>query len=98
VETLLITLIALAFLGMLFINVFFRVRVLKAYRLLQRGGVEFDGADMLTQARIEELILRYPAQEDAIRQFTGGIRNTMSLASGLIILITLLGGVLMWYR
>ncbi|MFK8054709.1 MAG: hypothetical protein AB8F78_01210 [Saprospiraceae bacterium] len=97
-ETTLITLIAIAFLGMLFINVFFRARVLKAYKKLVKGGVEFEGGDMLTQARIEELVLRYPAQEEPIRQFTGGIRNTMSLASGLIVLITLLGGVLMWYR
>lgn len=83
---------------MLVINVFFRISVFTAYKQLQKSGVEFDGADMLTQSRIEELVNRYPAQENAIRQFTGGIRKTMSLASGLIVLITLLGGVLMWYR
>jgi len=83
---------------MLFVNVYFRAQVIKAYKKLQRGQVEFDGTDMLTQARIEELVARYPAQEEAIRQFTGGIRRTMSLASALIVLITLLGGVLMWYR
>jgi len=98
VETTLITLIAIAFLGMLFINIFFRVKVFSAYKKLKQGRVEFDGADMLTQARIEELVERYPAQEEAIRAFTGGIRRTMSLASGLIVLITLLGAVLMWYR
>jgi len=98
VETTLIVLIAIAFVGMLAVNVFFRARVLKAYKKLVRARVEFNGSDMLTQSRIEELVERYPAQEEAIRQFTGGIRNTMSLASGLIVLITLLGGILMWYR
>ena len=83
---------------MLFINVYFRAQVLKAYKKLQRGGVEFEGSDMLTQARIEELVQRYPSQEEPIRQFTSGIRRTMSIASALIVLITLLGGVLMWYR
>lgn len=97
-ETTLIILIGVAFLGMLLINIYFRAQVLKAYKKLQRGGVEFEGSDMLTQVRIEELVKRYPDQEEPIREFTGGIRKTMSIASGLIVLITLLGGVLMWYR
>ena len=98
VESLLIVLIAAAFLGMLGVNVLFRARVLKAYRSLQRNGIEFDGSDMLTQARIEELVGRFPDHEADIRQFTGGIRRSVSLASALIVLITLLGAVLMWYR
>jgi hypothetical protein len=83
---------------MLGVNIIFRARVLEAYRSLQRNGVEFDGTDMLSQARIEELVGRFPEHESDIRQFTGGIRRSMSLASGLIVLITLLGAVLMWYR
>lgn len=98
VETTLIVLIAAAFLALLGLNVYFRARVLRAYRELHRAGVDFDARDMLTQPRIEEIVARYPAHEDAIRRFTGGIRRSMSIASALIVLITALGATLMWYR
>lgn len=97
-ETVLIGAIAAAFLAMLAVNVVFRARVLKAYRRLDRAGVEFDGTDMLTEARIAELVRRFPGHEADIRAFTGGIRRSLSLATGLIVLITALGATLMWYR
>ena len=97
-QTVLIAAIAVAFCGMLGVNVYFRARVLRAYRTLARAGVEFDGRDMLTAARLEELVRRYPEHELALRAFTGGIRRSMSMASGLIVLIALLGATLMWYR
>ncbi len=83
---------------MLGINIAYRASVLKAYKRLYRAGVDFDATDMLKQERIEQLVRRYPNHEADIRQFTGGIRKSMSLASGLIVLITVLGATLMWYR
>ena len=97
-EGTLIVAIALCFVAMLAVNVVFRVRVLRAYKELVRAGVEFDASDMLNRARIEGLVQRFPEQERAIRSFTGNIRRSVSLASGLIVLITLLGAVLMYYR
>ena len=97
-ESLLIVCIAVAFLGLLGLNIYFRARVLKAYRLLVRGRVEFDATDMLSQEKIEKIVRENPAHEQEIRAFTGGIRRSMSLATLLILLITCLGAVLMWYR
>lgn len=97
-QNVLIAGIAAAFVGMLGVNVYFRARVLRAYRELVRAGVEFDGRDMLTATRIDELVRRYPEHEGALRRFTGGIRRSMRLASALIALIALLGATLMWYR
>ncbi len=97
-ETTLIVGIALCFLGMLAVNVLFRVKVLKAYQELQRAGVEFDATDMLNSARVQELVRRFPQQESAIRRFTSGIRRTMTMSTGLIALITILGAVLMYTR
>ena len=94
----LITLIAVAVVAMIGVNVYFRARVLRAYRQLSRAGVEFDARDMLTEARVRDLIRQFPSHEVAIRQFTGGIRNSMTIATALIAAITLLGAVLMWYR
>ena len=70
-ETTLIVAIAACFLGMLAVNVMFRVRVLKAYKELQRAGIDFDASDMLNRDRIDQLVQRFPQQEQAIRRFTG---------------------------
>ncbi len=97
-ETSLIVLLAGCFLAILGVNVVFRARVLKAYKELQRAGIEFDASDMLNERRIEALVLRFPEQASAIRRFTGGIRRSMAMSTGLILLISLLGAVLMYYR
>ncbi len=97
-ETTLIVVIAAAFLGLLGLNVYFRVRVLKAYRRLERARVAFDASDMLNERRIRGLVARYPAHAADILTFTGGIRRSLSIASGLLVLITLLGATLMWFR
>ena len=97
-ETTLITLIAAAFIAMLAVNVVYRARVLKAYKELRRAGVEFDASDMLTAAKVEALVTRFPEQASALRRFTGGIRRSMALYTGLVALITALGAVLMYYR
>ena len=70
----------------------------KAYKELRRGGVEFDATDMLSEAKIAALVARFPEQAPALRRFTGGIRRSMALYTGLIALITALGAVLMYYR
>ena len=97
-ETTLITLIAAAFVGMLAVNVIYRARVLKAYKELRRAGVDFDATDMLSEAKVAALVSRFPEQASALRRFTGGIRRSMALYTGLIALITALGAVLMYYR
>ena len=97
-EITLIVFIAAAFLGLLGLNIYFRAKVLRSYRKLVRARVDFDAKDMLNQSKIEEIVARYPKSEEDIRQFTGGIRRSMSIASGLIVLISALGATLMWYR
>ena len=97
-ETILIIAIAVAFVVLLLSNFYFRYQVIRAYRQLVRAGVEFEARDMLRKERVDAVVARYPAQEKELRTFTDGIRKSMQVAVLLIALITLLGGVLMWYR
>lgn len=90
--------IAVAFVALLGLNVYFRATVLRAYRRLERAGVDFDAREMLNDNRIAEIVARHPAHETDIRAFTGGIRRSLSIATGLTLLITGLGAVLMWHR
>jgi len=87
------------FIAVLFLNIYFRVKVLKVYRRLVQAEVQFDAKDVFNMQRIEnEVIPQYPNQAEDIRTFMNHIRYSVRLASVLITLITLFGAVLMYYR
>lgn len=91
----LIILIVLAFLAMLILNVYFRVKVLKYYRVLVQNRIEFDVKDLLDTKKLrEEVVPRYPAFEEEIIKFSTNIRNSVLLAIGMILLISLCWSIL----
>ena len=96
---LLITIVIALFLAMLFVNLYFRAKVLRAYRDLVRTEVDFTAAQILSERRMEdEIVPAYPAHAAAIRTFGNNLRRSIRMATVLLVLITLFGGILMWYR
>ncbi|MEZ4932568.1 MAG: hypothetical protein R2788_10670 [Saprospiraceae bacterium] len=96
---LLTSLIIGLFVAMLFLNVYFRVKVMKSYKKLVQKRVEFGFKDLLNKEKIErEVIPKYPHAEKDIREFTNHIRYSVKMGTVLIVLITAFGAVLMWYR
>ncbi|WP_116108761.1 hypothetical protein [Lewinella sp. IMCC34191] len=96
---LLITIVIVLFLAMLFVNLYFRAKVLRAYRLLIRGRVEFTAGQIMSEKRMEEEIVpAYPEYAQAIRDFGNNLRRSIRMATVLLVLITVFGGILMWYR
>jgi hypothetical protein len=92
-------LITLLFLSMLFLSFYFRIKVLNSYQILVRNKVAFEAMDVFHPEKLEkEVIPRYPDQAQAIRDFSKYIRLAIRMASVLIVLITLLGAVLMYFR
>jgi hypothetical protein len=95
----LVTIIIALFLAMLFVNLYFRAKVLKAYRILVRARVDFTASQIMSERRMEEEVVpAYPEQAQAIRDFSNYLRRSIRMATVLLVLITLFGGVLMWYR
>jgi hypothetical protein len=91
--------ITLLFLSMLFLSFYFRVKVLNNYQILVRHKVEFNAMDVFHPDILErDVIPRYPNQAQAIRDFSKYIRLAIKMASVLMVLITLLGAVLMYFR
>ena len=87
------------FVAMLFLNVYFRVKVMKSYKKLVQQRVEFGIKDILNKEKIEkEVIPKYPHAAQDIRDFTNHIRYSVKMGTVLIVLITAFGAVLMWYR
>ncbi len=96
---LLITIIIGLFAGLLFLNIYFRVKVIRIYRKLVENRVQFGAAHFFNPVRLEEEVMqKYPEQRENIETFISHIRYSMRLATILIALITLFGAVLMYYR
>lgn len=97
--TLLISLVWGLFAAMLFLNVYFRVKVLKTYKVLVQNKVEFGAAHIFNRRKMEnEVFPRYPHMKAEIETFVRHLRYSIRMATVLTTLITLFGAILMYYR
>jgi len=97
--TLLISIVIGLFVAMLFVNVYFRAKVMKVYGVLVRNKVEFGAAHIFNRQKLEEEILpKYPQFRSEIESFIRHMRYSIQMASVLIALITAFGAILMYYR
>ena len=84
---------------MLFLNVYFRVKVFKVYKRLVDNRVEFGAAHLFNDEKMQQEVLSvYPEHEADIRTFVNYMRYSIKMATVLIFLITMLGALLMYYR
>lgn len=96
---LLVSIVLSLFVAMLFLNVYFRVRVLKVYKRLVQNRVEFDAVHFFNSKKMEEEIYpKYPAFRGDIEIFVRHMRYSIKMATVLIALITLFGAILMYFR
>ncbi len=87
------------FLAMLFLNIYFRAKVLRSYKVLVQQKVEFDARHVFSAGKMEdEIIPKYPQAANEIRDFSRFLRASIRMASVLVALITLFGAILMYYR
>ncbi len=87
------------FAAMLFLNIYFRVKVLKAYKVLLNNKVEFEVKHFLSKQKMkEEIYPQYPHLRKEIETFVNHIRYSVRMATVLITLITLFGAILMYYK
>lgn len=97
--TLLLFIVGGLFVAMLFVNVYFRAKVLKVYGILVRNKIEFGAAHIFNRQRLEEEILpRYPQFRKEIESFVRHMRYSIKMASVLLALITAFGAILMYFR
>lgn len=97
--TVLIFLVIGLFAAMLFLNVYFRVKVFRTYKVLVQNRVEFGASHIFNTTKMEEEIYpRYPEFKEEIQTFVRHMRYSIRMATVLIFLITLFGAILMYYR
>ncbi|MCB0585000.1 MAG: hypothetical protein KDD06_06725 [Phaeodactylibacter sp.] len=96
---LLISIVIGLFVAMLFLNIYFRVKVLRTYRKLVDNRVEFGAAHLFNREKMEaEIMPQYPHMRREIEDFVNHIQYSIRMATVLIALITLFGGILMYFR
>lgn len=87
------------FIGMLFLNIYFRVKVLKTYKRLVQNRVEFGAAHVFNREKMEsEVISKYPHMRQDILDFSNHMQYSIRMATVLIVLITAFGALLMYFR
>ena len=97
--TVLLSLVIALFVAMLFLNVYFRVKVFKVYKILVQNRVEFGAAHIFNKKKMEEEILpRYPHMREHILMFVNHIQYSIRMATVLTTLITLFGAILMYFK
>lgn len=85
--------------AMLFLNLYFRIRVLKTYKRLVQNRVEFGASHLFNRKKMEEEVYpKYPQMKPDIEVFVNHIRYSIRMATVLIVLITLFGAILMYFR
>lgn len=96
---LLVSIVIGLFVAMLFLNVYFRVKVFKSYKILVQNRIDFDISHIFNRQKLEqEIISKHPEQRKNIEQFVGNMHYSIRMASVLIALITAFGAVLMYFR
>ncbi len=96
---LLISIVIGLFVAMLFLNLYFRLKVLRTYRKLVQNEVEFGAAHIFNKEKMEKEILpQYPHMRKEIETFVSHMRYSIRMATVLIALITLFGAILMYFR
>ncbi|MEZ4920676.1 MAG: hypothetical protein R2792_16365 [Saprospiraceae bacterium] len=96
---LLVSIVIGLFVALLFVNLYFRAKVLKVYGVLVRNKVQFGAAHIFNRQKLEEEILpKYPQFKNEIESFIRHMRYSIRMASILIVVITLFGAILMYYR
>jgi len=87
-----IFILALAFLGILLLNLYMRVKVLKYYRMLTKDRVDFSIKQMMSEKLLKEEVLpKYPKHKETILKFSRNVKRSMAYASIILMLIIYLG-------
>ena len=96
---LLLSIVIGLFVAMLFVNLYFRAKVLKVYGVLVRNRVEFGAVHIFSRQKLEEEVLpKYPQFRNEIESFIRHMRYSIRMASVLLVLITAFGAILMYFR
>lgn len=91
--------IIVLFVLLLFVNIYFRLKVIGAFRKLKDNKINFEASHLFDTSKLNEIMHANPPEiRQSIAEFSRYLRYSISMVIALIVLITLFGAVLMYYR
>ncbi len=94
----LISLVLGLFVAMLFVNFYFRWKVIKIYQRLVQQKVDFNAEHIFNPKKLErEVLPNHPQSAEDIKTFISYMKFSFKMAAILIVLITAFGAILMYY-
>ena len=98
-EKTLMVIIIVLFVMLLGVNIYFRLKVIGAFKKLKNHKINFNYSDLFNKVHLERIIHSNPPDiQQSILDFSRYMRYSISMVIALIVLITLFGAVLMYYR
>lgn len=95
----LITVTIVTFGFLLVANVFFRIKTFRTFKKLADEGVMFGKEHVLNKALLErEIIAKHPDKKQLIMSHVNSMKLSMRISMLCMVVLTLCGGVLMYYR
>lgn len=83
------------FVALLFLQVYFRLKVIKIYKRLVKNEVQFDTGHIMSKRKMEEEVLpKYPEHKEDILKFVHEMKFSLQIATLLIALILIAGFIL----
>ncbi|HLF62416.1 MAG TPA: hypothetical protein VI603_01625 [Saprospiraceae bacterium] len=87
--------LAVLFAGFFLLNVYFRVKIFRHYRILIDNRIDFGTAEIFSEIRMQSMIDRYPHMRVSITTFCRNMRLTMWMATVFVVLVIIFGFVLL---
>ena len=80
------------FIALLVVNLFFRIKLLKLYKKLVEGEVDFPPSYILDRKKLEsEIVPKYPKYEKEILAFSRFLKTSFSVGMAVFVLSLLIG-------
>ncbi len=93
-----VSLILGLFAALLFVNFYFRWKVIKVYHYLTDHKIEFSAGHIFNRQKLKDEILpKYPDSKEEILSFVNYIHFSVKMAAALLFLVTVFGLILMHY-
>ncbi len=87
------------FVGLFVINIYFRAKVMKAYKYLIQNDIKFSAMDVLSKSKLKNKVLpSYPQHTAQINNFVSLMRRSLTLSLGVIVLIIVIGLVVQFFQ
>lgn len=95
----LITITIVTFGILLLANVFFRIKTFRTFKQLAEKGVSFGKQHVIDTRKLEQEILqKYPQHKTLILAHINSMKMSMRISMLCMLVLTICGGVLMYYR